>query len=171
MEDAAAPGAGEVAVGGAEGRGGDVGRLGGPLAPVPPDAGEEEEEGAGGGARRGVVGVPPPQEPPRAGVRFVFEPDGEPPTDVAAEGDPERPETYATDYHHGAQGDDGQQAPAATGTQAAASQQQQQRQQPSQWEESQRPAWQRHSDLGPNVDPEPSQLGALGHKLLTSGLK
>ena len=81
-------------------------------------------------------------------MRFVFEPDGGPPTDVAAEGDPERPETYATDCHHGAQGDDGQQAPAATGTQAAASQQQQQRQQPSQWEESQRPAWQRHSDLG-----------------------
>jgi hypothetical protein len=97
-------------------------------------------------------------------VRFVFEPDGEPPTDVAAEGDPERPETYATDYHHqAAQGDDGQQAP-ATGTQAAASQQQQQQQQPSQWEESQRPAWQRHSDLGPNVDPEPSQLGAQGDR-------
>ena len=38
----------------------------------------------------------------------------------------ERPETYATDYHHGAQGD-GNQAP-ATGTQAAGKQQQ--RQQP-----------------------------------------
>ena len=61
----------------------------------------------------------------------------------------------------GAQGD-GQQAP-ATGTQAAASQQQQ-REQASQWEESQRPAWQRHSDLGPNVDPEPSQLGGPGDR-------